>query len=179
MKRVVFTAAVMVLALAAAPSARAEAISLSVDGAVNVPVGDWADASGIGIGALLEGEMSLIPLLTLTGRVGYIYGMSKEHGGATTQMSHIPVLAGVKYTLVPTIYLAGEAGFVNNRVEVDMDDGFGGSGSDDDTDLAITLGAGMRMGTLDLRGQLFFPDIDHMDDLMGLLFTVGYKFYEL
>ena len=180
MKRVVLSTAALLVFLAAAPSARAEVISLSVDGAVNVPTGDWADAHGIGIGALLNGEMGLIPLLTVTGRIGYIHGLSKDHGDGSSQMSHIPVLAGIKYTLVPSLYVAGEAGFVRNTVEVEHDSALGGGSADDtDTELGLTLGGGWRMGSLDLRGALFFPDIDHMDDVMGLLFTVGYKIHEL
>jgi hypothetical protein len=46
--------------------------------------------------------------------------------------------------------------------------------SDSDTNFGMTLGAGYRMGKLDLRGGLYFPDVDNAGDAMGIMATVGY-----
>ena len=169
---------VAVVALAA-PRAEAKTIILAVDGALNIPTGDWADVSGMGIGALLEGKMAVGEKMNVTGRIGYIYGLGKERSGFDYSWGHIPILAGIQYFPTELFYLAAEAGFVNNRVSVDTDMEYGGDDDDSDTDLGFTLGAGCLVGGLDLRGQLFFPDSDETDDMMGLLFTVGYTFSSL
>ena len=43
-----------------------------------LPIGDWSDASGVGFGALIRAEKALDAQLSVTGRVGYIYHLSKS-----------------------------------------------------------------------------------------------------
>jgi hypothetical protein len=38
----------------------------------------------------------------------------------------------------------------------------------------MTLGAGYRTGKLDIRGGLYFPDVDNAGDAMAVMATVGY-----
>ncbi len=52
-------------------------------------------------------------------------------------------------------------------------DANGQSMSESDTNLGMTLGAGYRKGKLDLRANLFFPDVGELGDALGLMATVG------
>ncbi len=168
MKKVFSTVALAaVLLFAAAPAHAIPGFSFGIDGAVNIPTGDWADASGIGLGALGYASFNAIPMLTITGRAGYIHGLEKNN----SSMQHIPVLAGIKYHFIPMLYVAGEFGFCFNKQKID---GFGES--DWEEDLAATISAGAGLAGLDFRASLFMPDLEHVEDLLGILLTIGYRF---
>ena len=147
-------------------------LKYGVDGAVTIPLSSWADASGIGIGALGVIEFTAIPLFDITGRIGYIHGLEKNN----VSIKHIPVMAGVKYILLPgvNLYLAGEIGMVFSKATADF---MGLSGSSDwESEIGISIGAGAALGPLDVRGALFSPDVGEIGDMIGLLATVGYRF---
>lgn len=160
--------------------ALADGKTIGIDGGVAVPTGDWGDAVGFGIGALARFEMPLKDKLVFTARAGYIQHMAKEAGGdvggdASSTTSQIPLFGGIRYAFkqgaTSAIYGAAELGFVNYRVSTDVG-GMSMSGSD--TNLGMTLGAGYRTGKLDLRGGLYFPDVDNAGDAMGVMATAGY-----
>jgi hypothetical protein len=158
----------------------ADGKTIGIDGGVAVPTGDWGDAVGFGIGALARFEMPIKDKLVFTARAGYIQHMEKEGdsalgGDASSTTSEIPLFAGIRYVFsqstTSAIYGAAELGFVNYRISIDVGDE---SMSDSDTNFGMTLGAGYRMGKLDLRGGLYFPDVDEAGDAMGIMATVGY-----
>jgi hypothetical protein len=171
----------LTLALVLASTAAFADKTIGIDGGVAVPTGDWGDAVGFGIGALARFEMPIKDKLTFTARAGYIQHMGKDgpdNGAgqsATSTTSEIPLFGGVRYAFSQkessAIYGAAELGFVNYRVSVDAD---GNSMSNSDTNFGMTLGAGWRSGKLDVRGALYFPDVDHAGDAMGVMATVGY-----
>jgi hypothetical protein len=164
---------------APAPAPPPKTKTIGVDGGIALPTGDWGEGAGFGIGALARFEMPLIPALVLTARAGFIKHLSKESeggmlgGDTSSSATQIPVFGGVRYAFSqkPTsaIYGAAELGFVNYRVTVDIGEM---SMTDSDTNLGLTLGAGYRMGKLDLRAGLEFPDAGEGD--FALMATVGY-----
>jgi len=169
-----------VFAFVSIGSARAEPKTLGIDGGLDMPTGDWSDATGLGIGALARFEMTLQPKLALTARAGVIQHLGKdidsgfgESGSASA--TEVPLLGGVRYafTQSPTseVYGAAELGLVVYRASIDAG---GMSQSNSDTNLGMSLGGGYRAGKLDLRGGLLFPDIGHAGN-MGLMATVGYQ----
>lgn len=164
MKRTLILASLLTSTLAAA-----ETKTIGIDGAVTVPTGDWSDAVGFGIGALVRFEMPLTAKWVFAARAGYIQHLEKEE--TSTTVTEIPLFGGVRYVLAPTYYLAGELGFVNYRISYDAN---GDSMSNSDTNLGMTLGAGYRSGKLDVRGGLFFPDVGEAGDAMGVMATIGY-----
>jgi Outer membrane protein beta-barrel domain len=155
-------------------AALADTKTIGIDGGIAVPTGDWGDAVGFGIGALARFEMPIKDKLFFAARAGYIQHLEKEDSNTT--VSEIPLFAGVRYMFTPTIYGVGELGFVNYRFSVDVG---GESMSDSETNLGMTLGAGYRSGKLDIRGGLFFPDVDKADDAMAVMATVGYDISSL
>lgn len=143
--------------------------TIGIDGGVALPTGDWGDAVGFGIGALARFEMPLQAKLVFTARAGYIQHMEKEDGAPS--VGEIPLFGGVRYLFTPNVYGAAELGFVNYRVSLDV---MGQSMSDSDTNLGMSLGAGYRTGKLDIRGGLYFPDVDNAGDATGVMATIGY-----
>jgi len=155
----------------------AEPITLGVDGAFALPMGDWSDATGPMIGALLRLEYPATPALAITGRIGYLYGLKKSTGDWKYGVNDIPIWGGIKYYFngVPDgLYVAPELGL--NFLSVSVEGPGGWDGSDSETKLGVNLGAGYKAGALDFRGGLSMFDIDHAGDSMALFANVGYNF---
>jgi hypothetical protein len=161
-----------------APATPAKTKTISIDGGLAMPAGDWG--AGVGFGALARFEMPLSPQLAFTVRAGYLQHLGKESsdgfgGGATATASEIPVLGGVRYIFsknpASELYGAGELGLVYARISAEV---AGMSQSGSDTNLGLSLGGGYRAGKLDVRAGLLFPDVGSMGAL-GLFATVGYQ----
>lgn len=139
-----------------------------------LPVGDFSDAAGFGIGALIRYERMVIPKLSLTGRVGYIYNLGKDVGPINIQFSTIPILVGIKYDITPELYAGAEAGLFHNMATGEF---MGVSMSNSETDFGVTLGGGYRLGAIDLRLSLFILDMSEAGDSMELVGGIGYNFW--
>lgn len=157
----------------AAP-ASAQGVTLGVDGAFVLPQGDLSDITGSQLGAFVRAEVSLLKMIALTARLGYLYGLEKDLGAAKSSLSAIPVMAGLKYfPVTPTpLYVAAEIGLMNATYAY-------GSAEKDESWTGGTLGAGFQIAGLDLRGQMIVFDLDHMDESYGLMITIGYDFTSL
>jgi hypothetical protein len=148
-------------------------MALGVDLLGQLPVGNFADAVGFGLGALGRFEYQLNEsALGLTARLGYVYHMSKS--GGLDSYSQIPILAGVRYSL-PTapIYLAGELGPVIAMSKVDAP----GAESVTETNFGFNAGAGYELGDVDIRLSLNFADVSNMGDAMSIGISLGYNFW--
>jgi hypothetical protein len=144
-----------------------------------LPVGNFADAVGFGIGALgrFERQLGMSPAVFLTARAGYIGHTDKENGGVTTGYSQIPLLAGFKYSLTGApIYVGAEAGAVVSMTDVDGP-GTAGDGSTTETNLGVSAGAGYELGPVDIRLSLNFPDATNLGDMMTVGVSFGYNFW--
>jgi hypothetical protein len=147
-------------------------LHLGVEGAFVLPLGDWADGTGIGLGGMAKAGYEATDELQVTFRIGYIYHLSKDLGGVDVSTSELPIMVGAKYTA--SIGLFGElsVGMVN----------LGASTGDDsisEMKFGLMAGAGYSIASLSLGANLFLPDLGHADEAMGLLFTVGYDFLVL
>ena len=178
MRKSFMLASLLISSVAVADDASVTATStktIGIDGGIALPTGDWGDAVGFGVGALARFEMPINAKMVFTARAGYIQHMEKEGGGGDSTTAEIPLFGGIRYAFsqsgATAIYGAAELGLVNYRVSIDVD---GDSMSNSDTNLGMTLGGGYRAGKLDVRGGLYFPDVDHADDAMGVIATVGY-----
>lgn len=142
--------------------------TLGVDAMAVVPVGNYADAATVGIGALGRLEVPAGPGF-VTGRARVIFHAMKSNVDASLTL--VPIYAGYRYPLgTGGGYVAGELGvtLAFGTVETQF-----GSMSASDSDIGATLMAGLRKGALDLRAGLFTPDLD---DAVGLLASAGYDF---
>ena len=161
-------------AAALAPAAHAQPTratttkTLGVDGVVVLPTGDYASAVDLAFGALARVEVP-VGSFTVTGRGGAIFNLFE--GDSSGSLTFLPFYAGVKVPLAQTgIYFAAEAGVTIAYASVDTDVG---SGSETETKLGATIGAGLRLGSIDVRGGLFMPDVQ---DLVGLMGSAGFDF---
>lgn len=161
---------------------------LGVDVVGHVPVGDLADATGIGLGALLRYENKLQNNLAMTARAGYIMGLEKEvtttAGGITFKGSYgldvIPVMLGAVYRTTGTpdgLFLSAEIGanFLKGHATV----GSTTTTGDTETKFGANVGVGLRADVLSFRGGLNILDLGHIDTSMGLMVSVGYDFKKL
>jgi hypothetical protein len=156
-----------------APSTTAQMIG--ADLVLAVPVGDFSDGAGLGIGALVRYEHNLIPKLNLTGRVGFVYHLSKDFGnGGKVNFSSIPVLVGAKYDLTDAIYAAVELGLIHNAATAKAGNV---SISSSENDLGATVGGGFRIGDIDLRLGLHILDLSDASKSMALVVGAGYNFW--
>jgi hypothetical protein len=121
--------------------------NISVQAGVNLPMGNFGDAVGMGFGGGVSYVHSLSPELWLSGSVGYhTFGAKEDIPGFDFTFTTIPIMAGVGYALgagdfVP--YLHGALGLHMTTVKVEMTL-FGQSFSAEETgsDLGVTPSAG-------------------------------------
>jgi hypothetical protein len=153
---------------------------LGADGAFVVPLGNFSDGAGLGFGALLRYEYNIMPKLNATGRLGFVYHLGKDQTllgtTVTTTFYDIPVLVGAKYDIIDALYLAGEVGFFYNHASASVG---GVSASTSETDFGLNVGAGYRMGDLEVRAGLQFNDLGHASDTMSIVANVGYSFMRM
>lgn len=149
-----------------------------------LPVGDFADVAGFGLGALLryEHHVARSPL-AVTARAGYIYHLEEDLPGpfgseVSTQYAQVPLLAGLKYSLPGApIYVGAEAGAVISIVRTEMTGpGLDESDSENETNFAWSAGAGYELGPVDIRLALYFADGTNMSESMAIGVSLGYNF---
>ena len=156
----------------AGESAAAGTISASVDGAFVLPLGDWADIAGVGMGVMVRAGYQIQDKLQATARLGYIYHLAKDVGGVDIETSDVLILAGARYDLGPAA--------------VDVATGFSilsvsAGGSDDSNNrIPLMIGASVPVAPVEIGASLLIPNLllteDNEDMQMGIMATVGYKF---
>ncbi len=171
MRRLPLLLGLVALVVLVSNSAMAQGISLGVDAALVFPQDPLNNSTGKQIGALVRAEVSLLPLLSITGRLGYLYGMENKqmYRGA---IDVIPILAGVKFFPVMPLglYAAAELGLMNGTIRVSDNE-------KDESWTGMTIGAGFEISSFDLRLQAIFLDLDHMEDTYGIMLNVGYELF--
>ncbi len=161
----------------AAPGDAAKNLSVGGDLAVTLPVGNLADVAGLGLGALVRVDYRVIDTVSVGGRAGFIYNLSKDAGSGSFGISEAPIFGAARYHFlgreVNGPYAALELGpvLIFSRATV-----LGASASDSTTKLGTSLGGGYQIGKIDLRASLLVLDVGHLGDTMSLMANVGYSF---
>lgn len=144
--------------------------TLGADAIAVLPVGDYGRVATFGVGALGRIELPVGQGFA-TGRAGVVFHQSDALAGEDASLLLVPVYAGYRYPLTPNgVYAAVELGITLAYVTVDTP--FGRM-SDSDSEIGLTLSAGIRRGALDLRAGLFAPDLD---DAVGIMGSAGLDF---
>ena len=151
---------------------------LGAEGAFVLPIGDWADASGIGIGVMGRLDYMVTPKLAVTGHPGYIFHLGKEVEGTGIELSTTELLitGGVRYFVTPELSVGAETGFNIWTVKASAD---GESDSESENRVPLLLGGGYTSPAgLTVSGYLIVPNLlmteDDEDTQMGVMLTVGY-----
>jgi hypothetical protein len=170
---------IVLVALLASSAAYADDLSVTaappprlvgVDGVGVVPVGDYANAVRVGLGALLRLEFPAGQGY-VTARGGAIFHAMQD--GVNAQLTLAPIYGGYRMPVGTSgAYLAGELGITLAFATASQTIN-GMTISASDSKLGITLMGGLRRGTLDLRGGLFLPDVNHA---AGFMFSAGWDF---
>lgn len=157
-----------------APAAQAEGIGLTlgIEGAFCLPVGDWGDASGIGFGGMAKGAYNLNDEMSLALRVGYIYHLSKDVAGIDVSTSELPIMVGFRYQTALGLYGDLSLGLVNLGASA-------GDVSDSEMKFGMLAGIGFNIMSINISANFFAPSLGDIDEFMGLLFIVGYDFVTL
>jgi nucleoid-associated protein YgaU len=161
-------------------AAAGEKLTIGADAAFQLPLGNFADATGMGFGALVRGEFNVIPKLNITFRTGYIYSLGKEILGVKYSVANIPAWAGGKYFITDMFYGAAEVG-MNMFMSKVSGELFGVSMDTTSTDykFGATIGAGALLGPLDVKAQFEILSLADAGDSMAIMVNVGYNFLKL
>jgi hypothetical protein len=165
-------------------AASAAKLTIGADAAFQLPLGNFADVTGMGFGGLLRGEYNLIPNLNGTLRAGYIYSLKKDTAGFKTAVDNIPIWVGGKYFINEMIFAGAELGLnmLKTRVDGSVDLGgisVGGSGSSTENKFGANVGVGVLLSGLEIRAGFEILDFGHSKDSMAILVNVGYDFFKM
>lgn len=152
--------------MAAAPKMR-----LGAAGAVIMPMGDWGDAAGIGIGVLARFAYMVSPKLAVLAQPGYIHHLDKEMI-STREMA---LLVGARFMVTPEIGVGGDVGYVSYKACFD------GTCGDSQGRIPLNISGEYQMAGGLYAGANFFvanlllkdSDIDE-PTLYGIMAHVGY-----
>jgi hypothetical protein len=142
--------------------------TIGVDGIGVLPIGDYAHAATLGIGALGRLEIPAGPGFA-TVRAGVV-----GHAGTpdNVALTLVPIYAGFRVPVgTGGAYLAGELGITVAFGSVVAVNGTMVTASD--SKLGLTFAGGVRRGALDFRAGLFAPDIGNA---IGLMASAGIDF---
>lgn len=159
-------------------------MTLGIDAQFMLPIGDLADATGPQIGPLVRFGYRVIPALELTGRVGYLFGLSKEVGPFKSSLSNIPIWVGARY-----FFMDAPAGFYGaaelavNLMSAKIEAG-GQSASTSVTREGINLGVGYVISKelpIDLRAQFSLLNLlgkeTNETSFTAIGISAGYSFF--
>lgn len=114
-----------------------------------LPIGDWSDAAGTGIGGTARFEYAFTEKIVGMVTTGYIAFGGKDIGDFSYSYSAVPFLPGVKYYFQDGLYGMAELGLHFFSFEFDLPSydfgGFstgGGTSSSSNSEFSLSLGAG-------------------------------------
>jgi hypothetical protein len=151
-------------------------IRLGVDTEVGVPLGNYADANGVGGGAFVNGELALLEQVAGTLRIGFQAHLNRTLGGFDTHVNAIPMLLGMKYYVGPDrqgMFGAFELGMFDlmssatrNNVTVSSNSlGFG-----------MGAGIGFQQSQWNARVSVHTQDVSNFGSAMMITGGIGYQF---
>ena len=145
-----------------------------VDPTILLPIGDWADVAGLGLGLVARAEVPMKEALKgqiwATLRCGYLFHLKE----GLSQIHSVPMLLGSRYgktfSSIELMFGLEFGGFhrVERKEILDR--------IDTETELSVAFGSylGFRALGFDLRAGVFYPDVTKVVSDLGAWFTIGY-----
>jgi hypothetical protein len=160
-------------------SSKSQTVLFGVDSDFSLPIsGQYSDANGLGLGALVTAEYPLMEQLSLTARAGFSYHLDKSPiAGVDSHVHNIPVLFGAKYYLMETdrsgLFAAGEMGMFAL-----LQSASNGASSISQTDVKFGVGAGLGYAYKEwnFRVNIHTHDVGNFGDAVMVSGGVGYQF---
>jgi hypothetical protein len=153
---------------------------LGIDALYVLPTDDYGAEADAGLGALVRYERRVGSKLHLAARGGPLFHVSNIDGHSLTMLL---AFAGMRYNLDPDVasgtFFTMAIGF--NYVRSGASAG-GVEVSDSEPEIALDLGVGFQVKTVQVRGSLFYtPHVGasfsgDTTSYLGLALTIGYDF---
>jgi hypothetical protein len=156
---------------------RGHSLMFGVDTEVGVPLGNYADASSVGGGAAVTGELTLLETVSATMRVGFEAHTDRNVATASSHVHALPILLGTKYYLGAEragLFGAFEAGTFILMSSATPARGAGVSS----TDLKFGLGAGIgfQQDRWNVRMNIHTQDVGSFGNALMMTGGIGYEF---
>jgi hypothetical protein len=156
---------------------RGHSLIVGLDTDIGVPLGNYADASGVGGGAALTGELTLLDTLSATMRVGFEAHANRDLAAASSHVHALPILLGTKYYLGSDragLFGAFEAGTFLLMSSVTPTRGTATSS----TDMKFGLGAGIgfQQERWNVRVNIHTQDVGNFGSAFMMTTGLGYEF---
>jgi hypothetical protein len=151
-------------------------IKLGVDTEVGVPLGNYADANGVGGGAFVNGELALLEQVAGTLRIGFQAHLNRTLGGFDTHVNAIPMLLGMKY------YVGSDHQGMFGAFELGLFDLMSSASRNNVTVSSNSLGFGMGAGIglqqsqWNARVSVHTQDVSNFGNAMMITGGIGYQF---
>lgn len=177
MKKLLMLALVLVTSMSFAQNAK---FGLDVGLEAAMPMGDFGDIAGFGIGGTLKGSYPINEKMSATLRTGYI--MFTEGAdilpGFSYTISEVPIMAGINYKMTPEFYGMAEIGMTMLGMESEYKHPLTGTTITSDTGdsyMSYGIGAGYMMNAFDFCLS-YNSVVSEGDACNNIGLRVGYKF---
>ena len=156
---------------------RGHSLMLGLDSEIGVPLGNYADASGVGGGVALTGELTMLETLSATMRVGVQLHTERDIAGASSHVHAIPILFGTKY------YIASQREGIFGAFEIGLFDlissvtpASGASTSSNDLRFGLGAGLGFQQDRWNVRVNIHTQDVSNFGNAFMMTGGLGYEF---
>lgn len=187
MKNAIVRIACLVLCVAGAAHAqrrsahgsflRGHSLMVGLDTEIGVPLGNYADASSVGGGAILTGELTLLETLSATMRAGFEAHANRDVGAASSHVHAMPILLGTKYYLGSDragLFGAFEAGTFILMSSVTP--ARGAALSSTDVKFGLGVGVGYQQDRWNVRVNIHSQDVGNFGSAFMMTGGLGYNF---
>lgn len=144
-------------------------IKIGVGADVGLPIGNWSNGYGVGIGVTGKGYYGLKDVSDITFTTGFIRFGGKDSNDFSTTL--IPFLAGYRHKF-DNLYVEPQLGLTTVSTKVNL--GTFGSVSGSSTNLGYGVGGGYMMDNWDFGVR--FQGVSSGGSISFLAFRVGYNF---
>lgn len=145
---------------APAPASSALARSIGIDGAIVVPMSDYADDAKIGFGAFGRVEFPRSEQFAFTLRAGALVHVPADDRDTLVL---VPAFVGLQFAFARPWFVAVDAGMAFR---------YAGKA---EAAVGLAFGGGYRSGKFSARAEFLVPDLGTADSTAGVLATVGYS----
>src|SRR5438067_1652297 len=156
---------------------RGHNLSFGLDTEIGVPLGNYADASSVGGGAALTGELTLVETLSATMRIGFEAHTSRDIGAASSHVHALPILLGAKYYLGSDragLFGTFEAGTFILMSSVTPTRGAATSSTD--PRFGLGAGIGIQQDRWNVRVNIHTQDVGNFGNAFMMTGGLGYEF---
>ncbi len=134
--------------------------TIGIDGAVILPLSDYADDAKLGFGLLLRYEIPRSGVFSITLRTGGLGHLAAERRDT---LLLFPGFVGIQVRFADRWFFTADAGIMFRYQ------------GDSAAAIGVAFGVGYRKGKGSVRGEILVPDLGTADSTAGLMIAVGFS----